>query len=69
MVIATQQPQMPVDSIILGDCAKMLATLPDACIDLVFTSPPYADNRKKTYKGVPIDQYVDWDSPYQLVVS
>ena len=63
MTIATKEVQLPLDSIILGDCAKMLATLPDACIDLVFTSPPYADNRKKTYKGVPIDQYVDWFLP------
>lgn len=63
MTIATKEVQMPMDSIILGDCAKMLATLPDASIDLVFTSPPYADNRKKTYQGVAIDQYVDWFLP------
>ena len=27
------------------------------------TSPPYADNRKSTYDGVPIKRYVDWFTP------
>ena len=45
-----------------------MKTLPDACFDLIFTSPPYADNRKKTYKGVPIKHYVEWFLPisYEL---
>ena len=30
--------------------------------DLIVTSPPYADSRKKTY-GVPIDEYVAWFLP------
>jgi len=52
-----------VDSIIEDDCLTALTTLPDQCIDLVFTSPPYADNRRSTYKGVPIQQYVAWFLP------
>lgn len=51
------------DTVILGDCLDGLKTLPDSCIDLIFTSPPYADNRKTTYRGVPIAQYVDWFVP------
>ena len=51
------------DQILLGDAAEVLKTFPDSSIDLVVTSPPYADNRKSTYDGVPIDQYVDWFVP------
>lgn len=54
---------LEVDKIIQGDCLSTLTTLPDDCIDLIFTSPPYADNRKKTYQGVPVKQYVEWFLP------
>lgn len=54
---------MKLDKIIHGDCLNVLEKLPGDSFDLIFTSPPYADNRKKTYKGVPIDQYVDWFLP------
>ncbi len=37
--------------------------LPDASVDLVFTSPPYADSRKKTYGGPHPDEYVAWFLP------
>lgn len=46
-----------------GDCGEILKTFPDHCIDLIFTSPPYADQRKKTYGGIAPDQYVDWFLP------
>jgi site-specific DNA-methyltransferase (adenine-specific) len=51
------------DRILKGDSLEELKTLRDSCIDLIFTSPPYADNRKKTYKGIPIKDYVDWFLP------
>ena len=51
------------DTIICGDSLAVLKTLPDASFDLIFTSPPYADNRKKTYKGVPTKHYVEWFLP------
>jgi DNA modification methylase len=54
---------LEVDKILDGDCLSVLRTLPDSCVDLVFTSPPYADNRKKTYKGIPIEEYVNWFLP------
>ena len=38
-----------------GDCLEVLPTLPDACVDLIVTSPPYADSRKDTYGGIPPD--------------
>lgn len=51
------------DTIIQGDSLAALKTLPDSSINLIFTSPPYADNRKKTYKGIPIREYVNWFLP------
>ena len=54
---------MELDKIHLGDCASVLADFPDNSIDFIFTSPPYADNRKKTYEGVPIHKYVEWFLP------
>ncbi|PIV28544.1 MAG: site-specific DNA-methyltransferase [Anaerolineae bacterium CG03_land_8_20_14_0_80_58_20] len=51
------------DQIIQGDCEEVLKTLPDNSIDLIFTSPPYADQRAKTYGGIKPDQYVDWFIP------
>ncbi len=59
----TSKSTLEVDRIILGDCLAILKALPDDCFDLIFTSPPYADNRKKTYKGVTIGHYVEWFLP------
>ncbi len=52
-----------VNKIICGDCEAVLKDLPDNCIDLIFTSPPYADSRKDTYGGVHPDEYVEWFLP------
>jgi len=57
---------LKLDTIIQGDCLAVLKSFPDSCIDLIFTSPPYADNRKKTYRGIPTDKYVDWFLPISL---
>jgi site-specific DNA-methyltransferase (adenine-specific)/site-specific DNA-methyltransferase (cytosine-N4-specific) len=47
-----------------GDSLKVLPDfLPDECIDLIVTSPPYADQRKKTYGGISPDEYVEWFLP------
>ncbi|KQC11598.1 MAG: DNA methylase [Desulfuromonas sp. SDB] len=47
----------------LGDCKQILKEYNDNIVDLIFTSPPYADQRKKTYGGIPPDKYVDWFLP------
>jgi DNA modification methylase len=47
----------------LGDCEEVLKNIPDNSVDLIFTSPPYADQRKKTYGGVHPDEYVEWFLP------
>ena len=52
-----------VNKIIQGDCGEVLQELPDACIDLIFTSPPYADQRANTYGGVKPTEYVEWFLP------
>jgi site-specific DNA-methyltransferase (adenine-specific) len=46
-----------------GDCRQILQTLPDESVDLIVTSPPYADRRKHTYGGVSPDKYVEWFLP------
>ena len=53
-----QLPDEFVDRIIQGDSADVLARLPDNCIDLVFTSPPY--NFGLEYGASP-DDYA-WDN-------
>ena len=52
-----------IDSIMHGDCEHVLQGVSDNSIDLIFTSPPYADQRKRNYGGVRPDQYVDWFLP------
>lgn len=47
----------------LGDCIEVLNVLPDDSVDLIFTSPPYADQRKQTYGGFHPDDYVEWFLP------
>ncbi|BAQ64481.1 site-specific DNA-methyltransferase [Geminocystis sp. NIES-3709] len=49
--------------IFLGDCKDILKQLPDNSIDLIITSPPYADQRKNTYGGIHPKEYVDWFLP------
>ncbi|WP_206756062.1 site-specific DNA-methyltransferase [Phormidium sp. FACHB-592] len=46
-----------------GDCLDVLLLLPDQSVDLIVTSPPYADQRKNTYGGIHPDQYVEWFLP------
>ena len=47
----------------LGDCREVLKRLSDNSVDLVFTSPPYADSRNTTYGGIKPEGYVDWFLP------
>lgn len=46
--------------ILLGDCKDILRNFGDNRIDLIFTSPPYADRRAHTYGGIKPEEYVDW---------
>jgi site-specific DNA-methyltransferase (adenine-specific) len=52
-----------VANIILGDSREKLLELDDNSVDLIITSPPYADQRKSTYGGVSPEKYVEWFLP------
>lgn len=47
----------------LGDCKEELKHLEDNSVDLIITSPPYADSRKNSYGGIHPDHYVEWFLP------
>ncbi len=49
--------------IYLGDSKEQLKLLPDNSVDLIVTSPPYADQRSSTYGGITHDKYVEWFLP------
>ena len=49
--------------IILGVCKEVLKSLDENSIDLIVTSPPYADSRNGTYGGIKPDHYVEWFLP------
>jgi DNA modification methylase len=50
---------------LLGDCTEMMKRLPSDSIDLVLTSPPYADQRDygSEIPSIPPDDYVKWFVP------
>ena len=46
-----------------GDCLERLRELESASVDLIMTSPPYANQRKRTYGGIPAEEYIVWFLP------
>ena len=52
-----------IGGVVAGDCLDVLRAVPAGRIDLIVTSPPYADQRASTYGGVHPDEYVDWFMP------
>ena len=46
-----------------GDSKEQLALIPDNSVDLIVTSPPYADQRQHTYGGIHHTDYVEWFLP------
>ena len=51
------------NQVYLGDCSEILKSFPENSVDLIMTSPPYAYNRRSTYGGVPVENYVNWFLP------
>lgn len=48
------------------DCSELLANqeiFPDDSVNLIVTSPPYAEKRKSTYGGIHTEKYVEWFLP------
>jgi site-specific DNA-methyltransferase (adenine-specific) len=60
-VCSSMRPSL--DTIICGDNRDALQRFPAESIDLIVTSPPYADRRSKTYGGIKPDAYVRWFLP------
>ena len=56
-------PDLVEAKLILGDAREKLKEMADNSINLIVTSPPYADSRASTYGGVKPDDYVDWFLP------
>lgn len=54
--------EMKID-IFNGDSKEVLQQFPENIVDLIVTSPPYADQRKSTYGGISPEKYVDWFLP------
>jgi len=52
-----------INKIYEGDASEILKGVPAGVVDLIVTSPPYADQRKKTYGGIHPDRYVEWFMP------
>jgi len=53
------------DQIVLqcGDCLELLKQVESNSVSLCVTSPPYSDQRKSTYGGVPPEKYAAWFLP------
>lgn len=49
-----------ISNVHLGDAREVLGTYPDGHFNLIVTSPPYADARKKHYDSIPPDEYCDF---------
>ncbi len=57
------EDSIELDTVICGDSLEVLRRMPDESVNLIITSPPYADQRKKIYGGVHPDKYVEWILP------
>lgn len=51
------------EKLVVGDCLDVLKDVDDQTVQLIVTSPPYADARKDTYGGIHPDKYVEWFLP------
>ena len=57
-------PVFAIDQLYHGDTFELTAQLPDSSIDLVFTSPPYADMKVyESNSGIHPGNYVNWFMP------
>lgn len=49
--------------ILFGDCLNILNSIEENSIQLIMTSPPYADARKHQYGGIKPEDYTNWFLP------
>lgn len=52
------------NAIVNGDALEGMKCMGDESVDLIVTSPPYANRRKNTYDGAPADEYSEWFLPF-----
>lgn len=50
-------------SVIFGDCEHQLSGIKSDSVDVILTSPPYAEQRKGAYDGVHPDKFIEWFLP------
>lgn len=48
------------NEIICGNCLDVMKTITSKSVDLVVTSPPYAEQRKNFYSSISESEYPDW---------
>lgn len=51
------------NKIFIGDCLQHLKSLPDESVNLIMTSPPYANQRSASYDSINASDYVAWFMP------
>src|SRR4051812_14443981 len=51
------------NTVIHGDCFFKLKDVPKNSVDLIVTSPPYAQQRERTYGGIEPKDYARWFLP------
>lgn len=51
---------MELNKIYNEDCLEGMKRIPDKSVNLVVTSPPYAEQRKKQYGGISEKEYPEW---------
>lgn len=54
------------EGVVLASSDEWLSEMPRASVDLVFTSPPYADAR--SYSRIHPDRYVEWFLPFAIAM-
>lgn len=57
-------PKIKSNKVYEGNSIDLMKCLPDESVDLIMTSPPYANARKKHYNSVSPDDYKDWFLPF-----
>jgi site-specific DNA-methyltransferase (adenine-specific) len=62
MYVPREDNELKTD-LLLGDSRELLAGFQDSSMDLIVTSPPYADQRASTYGGHKPEEYVAWFLP------
>lgn len=49
--------------LIFGDALESIKDIESNSVDLIITSPPYANRRRNSYDSIPEDKYLEWFVP------